>query len=139
MTIEIKNPKAWFDYEFIDTFDAGMKLTGTDVKKILANQFPIVGNYVRIVSGEIFLVGDCSDHSIKLLMHKHEINKLIGKVQATGLTMIPMRIHERNGKYKLEFALARGKKEYDKRAATKARDVDIDNRRIIKSQKFGDA
>ena len=139
MHADIKNPKAWFDYDFIDTFDAGMKLTGADVKRIAANQFPIAGTYVRVVNGELFFMcGDVAESSIKLLMHKHEINRLLGKVQASGLTMVPMRIHEMHGKFKLQFALARGKREYDKRAATKARDVDMDNRRIIKSQKFGE-
>lgn len=133
---ELTNSRATFEYEILDQIEAGMILSADVVKTIATNKFSLTGNYVKIVGEEIFLIGDSVDHSIKLLLNKSEINKLIGKVQISGLTIIPLKIYRLRGKFKVLIALAKGKREYDKRAANKSRDIDLENRRIIKSQKF---
>lgn len=135
---EIQNKKAFHDYELIEKYEAGMCLIGADVKNILNNKFTLTGNYVKVLNNEVFLIGESSANSIKLLLHRSEINKLMGKVQDKGLTVVPLSIYRSKGKFKISIALARGKKEYDKRASDKNRDADLEARRVVKSQKFGE-
>lgn len=133
---EIVNRKAFHDYEVLDQYEAGMRLQTEDVKKIIANKFSLTGNYVKAINGELFLIGESSSLSIKLLLHKYQIDKLIGKIQVAGLTVVPLRIISKNKKFKLVIAVAKGKKSYDKRDADKRRSIEDDNRRIIKSQRL---
>lgn len=139
----IENKKALFDYEILEEYECGMKLMGWEVKAIAANNASIIGSYCKILNEEAFLIGSSmgsSENDIqrtrKLLLHKREISRLLGKTQEKGLTLVPIRIYNKNGKFKLLIGLARGKKEFDKRATDKKRDIEIDNRRSIKSQKL---
>ena len=135
---EIRNAKAWHDYELLEMYDAGMKLHVFDVKNISANKFSLTGNYVKILNEEAFLLGESSEQSIKLLLKKPELRRLVGKVKENGLTIVPLRIYHVRGKFKLEIALAKGKKTFEKRASEKAREADLEANRVVKSQKFGD-
>lgn len=135
---EIQNKKAFFDFEIVDQYDAGMKLSAEEVKEIAYNKFTLTGNYVKIINQEVYLISDSVDNSIKLLLHKKEINRLLGKVKEQGFTLIPLRIYQVRGKFKVQIALAKGKKEYDKRATEKKRDIDIETKRVVKSQSFGE-
>lgn len=135
---QIKNSKAYFDFEILEEEVAGMMLDTGTVKKIAAGQFAITGNYVKLVGDGVFLLGEQGDTSIKLLLTKKQLNRFTGKVRERGLTIVPLEVVELRGKFKLLIGLARGKKEYDKRATDKKRDVDIDLKRVVKSQKFGD-
>ena len=132
---EISNPKVFHDYEVVEDYEAGMKLVSEQVKQISANKFSIVGNYCKFVSNELFLI--TQEATIKLLLHKSELNRLSGKVKEKGFTIAPISIYLKKGKFKLKIGLCRGKKEYDKRATDKKRDVELENRRIVKSQKLG--
>ena len=135
---EIRNSKAWYDYELLEMYEVGMRLHVFDVKNIAANKFSLTGNYVKILNEEAFLLGESAEQSIKLLLKKPELRRLIGKVQEKGLTLVPLRIYPARGKFKLEIALAKGKKTFEKRAADKAREADLEANRAVKSQKLGD-
>ena len=145
--IEIaRNKKARFEYEILDTFEAGIVLAGSEVKSIRQKKASIQESYARIKNNEVFLTGmniaiyEMANrfnhepvHDRKLLLHRHEIKRLIGKVQEKGFTLIPLRLYFKNGKVKVELALARGKAKYDKRHDIKQRDVDREIRREFKN------
>ena len=136
---EITNKKASHDFTIMDTFEVGMVLSGEQVKQIRAHTFNINGSYVKVLPNDhrrVVLLTD--QQAIGLLLHNREINQLIGKTQVDGMTLIPLKIYEKNRKFKMLIGLAKGKKDYDKRAADKARDIDNDNRRTVSSQKFGE-
>lgn len=136
MTDIIKNKKAFFDYHIEETFEAGLVLEGWEVKAIRENRLQLKDAHIIVRGGELFLLNThisplptASKHikpeperTRKLLMHKKEIMRLIGKVEQKGYTLIPVNIHQKNGRYKCEMALAKGKKEFDKRQAEKDRD-----------------
>jgi SsrA-binding protein len=139
----IENKKAFFDYEILEQYDCGLKLEGWEVKAIAAKACSIAGSHCVVMDQNVWLVGSnigSSDHDMtrsrKLLLHKREITRLIGKTKERGLTLVPLRIYNMRGKYKLAIGLAKGKKEYDKRATDKKRDIDLELRRVVKSQKF---
>lgn len=139
----IENKKAWFDYEILEQFECGMKLEGWEVKAIANKTCSIAGTHCVVMDENIWLIGatiGSSDRDMtrsrKLLLHKKEITRLVGKTKERGLTLVPLKIYTTRGKYKLLIGLAKGKKEYDKREADKKRDVELENRRIVKSQKF---
>lgn len=139
----ISNKKAFFDYEILEEYECGMKLEGWEVKSIAQKSCSIAGSHCIVQDEAVMLIGaniGSSDNDMqrtrKLLLHKKEIVRLVGKVKENGLSLIPLRIYLKNGKFKLAIGLAKGKKEYDKRETTKNRDIDIDNRRIVKSQKL---
>ena len=145
--IEIaRNKKARFEYEILDTFEAGVVLVGSEVKSLRQKKASIQESYARIKNNEIFITGmniaiyEMANrfnhepvHDRKLLLHRHEIKRLIGKVQEKGLTLIPLRLYFKNGKVKVELALARGKAKYDKRHDIKQREVDREVRREWKN------
>ena len=124
-----KNKKARFNYELFDKFEAGLVLTGTEVKSLREGRLSLGESYCRIdQAGEIYLVdahiapygqGNIQNHDPtrkrKLLLHKREIRRLIGKVREKGLTLVPTRVYFKNGRAKVEIALAKGKKTHDKR------------------------
>ncbi|MCO4772666.1 MAG: SsrA-binding protein SmpB [Deltaproteobacteria bacterium] len=131
------NRRARHDYFIDDTWEAGLVLKGTEVKSLREGKATITEAYVRLdKSGEAFLVG-CAiqpwsagnryNHELtrprKLLMHKRELRRLIGKVNREGYTLIPMRLYFNGGKAKLEVGLGKGKKQHDKRADTKKADA----------------
>ncbi|GAB3124363.1 SsrA-binding protein SmpB [Streptomyces calidiresistens] len=123
-----QNKKARHDYQILDTWECGIVLTGTEVKSLRQGRASLVDGFGQIDAGEVWLhnahipeyaQGTWTNHSArrkrKLLMHRSEIDKLIGKLQETGLTLVPLSLYFLNGRVKVEIALARGKKEYDKR------------------------
>jgi SsrA-binding protein len=139
----IENKKAFFDYEIFEQYECGMKLEGWEVKAIAEKACSIAGSHCVLMNGDVYLVGanigsaqfDMT-RSRKLLLHKKEISRLIGKTKEKGLTLVPLKVYTTRGKYKLSIGLVRGKREYDKRETSKNRDIDLENRRIVKSQKF---
>ncbi len=135
MTIA-ENKKAFFDYFIEERFEAGLVLEGWEVKAIRAGRAQLKEGYVVLQRGAFYLIGahvsalsDASTHvtpdsirSRKLLLNADEIKKLIGKVEQRGYTVVPLNLHYKGGRIKLEIGLAKGKKQHDKRDADKARD-----------------
>ncbi len=139
------NRKARHEYLIVQTYEAGIVLQGTEVKALRAGKANLVDSYANLNNGEVWLVGahisvyeqgNINNHeptrTRKLLLNKSEIRKLIGKVKEKGLTLIPLRLYFKNGKVKVELALAKGKKVYDKREAIAKRDLQRDQERRIK-------
>lgn len=141
------NRRARHDYEFLELFEAGMVLTGTEIKSVRDNRVSLKGSFVRIRNGEAWLLeaniaeypyGNRENHEPtrprKLLLHRREINRLAGKLQGTSLTVIPTRLYLKNGLAKVEIALARGKRSYDKRADLSKRDAQRQMERAMKQR-----
>jgi len=140
------NRKAHYEYAFEDRFEAGIVLEGWEVKSIRAGKVQIDQAYVIIKNGEAWLFGGqitplitASTHkehdpsrTRKLLLHHSELSKLIGQVERKGYTLVPLNLHWKNNRVKLEIALAKGKKLHDKRAAEKDRDWERQKQRAIK-------
>jgi len=145
MKVIAENKKAYFNYQILEKFEAGIALIGQEVKSIRLGRINLAGSYVVLRDGEIYLVGANippyqpknapknynSKRSRKLLLRKVEIKSLIGKSKQKGLTMIPLMVYTKNHKIKLEFGLARGKKRFDKREAIKRREIQRKIRRIL--------
>jgi SsrA-binding protein len=134
-----QNRKARHDYHIEDVFEAGLVLTGTEVKSLRAGRASLVDGYATLSGGEAFLQGvhipqytegTWTNHEPrrvrKLLLHKHELIKLIGKTKESGLTLVPIELYFKDGKAKVAIALARGKKSYDKRQDMATRDANRD-------------
>ena len=139
------NRKARHEYSVIQTFEAGIVLTGTEVKSLRQGKANLVDSYGTVERGEVWLVGahisvydqgNINNHEPtrkrKLLLNKSEIRKLIGKTKEKGLTLVPLRLYFLNGKVKVEIALAKGKKIYDKRESIAKRDQQRDQERNFK-------
>ena len=139
------NRKARHEYSILQTYEAGIVLTGTEVKSLREGKANLVDSYASLDKGEVWLhsahiseyrQGNINNHdpvrTRKLLLNKSEIRKLIGKVKEKGLTLIPLRLYFKKGKVKVELALAKGKKVYDKRASIAKRDFERDQERKIK-------
>ena len=139
-----QNRKARHDYAILDTYEAGIALTGTEVKSLRAGRASLVDGFATIDDGEIFLrnvhipeytQGSWTNHeprrTRKLLLHRAEITRLIGKTRESGLTLVPLSLYFSEGKVKVELALARGKRAYDKRQDLARRDADREVRRAI--------
>jgi len=129
------NRKARHDYHIDDTIEAGLVLTGTEIKSIRAGQVNLRDSYAVVRGNELWLLSmhiapykqaSYANHEPrrdrKLLLHRREINRLIGKLQEKGLTLVPLKLYLRNSRAKVELGLARGKKTYDKRQAMRERD-----------------
>lgn len=142
------NRKARHDYEILESFEAGMALTGTEVKSLREGRVNLKDSYARVENGEVFLVnshispyshGNIQNHEPlrerKLLLHKSEIKRLRGKTEERGLTLVPLKIYFVRGRAKVELALARGKRQYDKREQIKRRDADREIEREFKTRK----
>ena len=136
MKIITTNKKASHDYYLLDKYECGIVLKGTEIKSIRANKVNIVDSYARIKDGEIFLVnmhiskynhGNIFNHeetrSRKLLLHKKEIIRITNKLNRDALTLIPTKVYLEHGLCKIELALAKGKKSYDKRQSLKEKDA----------------
>ena len=142
------NRKARHNYEYLETFEAGIQLTGTEVKSLRVSKANIAESYATEEEGEIWLInsyipeyleGNRNNHNPrrrrKLLLHKREMSKLIGGVQKDGLTIVPDKLYFNNrGIAKLQIALARGRKEHDKRQVQKKRDWDREKARIMRER-----
>ncbi|WP_223788876.1 SsrA-binding protein SmpB [Marinicella meishanensis] len=142
----VVNKKASHEYHFIEDFEAGLELQGWEVKSIRAGKVSLNESYVFIKDGEVFLtnchitpLNSASTHVNaepnrlkKLLLHRHQINHLIGAVERKGLTLVARSLYWIKGKVKLKVILAQGKKLHDKRAASKERDWNRQKQRILK-------
>lgn len=145
MEIYSENRRARFDYEFLETFDAGIELSGHEVKSIKSGKANIAGSFVVVRGGEAFLLGASvppyqpnnlppgydADRTRKLLLKKEEIARLAGAGNAERLTIVPLKLYNKHGLVKLELALARSKKKADKRQAIKKREVKREIRRTL--------
>jgi SsrA-binding protein len=144
----IDNRKAFHDYFIEERFEAGLALEGWEVKAIRAGRSHIKEAYVLIRNGEIFVIGmhisallSASTHvqpdpvrTRKLLLHASEIDKLIGKVERAGFTLVPLDLHYTKGRVKMEVGLAKGKKLFDKRDTEKQRDWDREKQRLMRDK-----
>jgi SsrA-binding protein len=141
------NRKAFHDYHILETFEAGIALLGTEVKGIREGQANLRDSFARVDRGEVWLFNvhinpyshrGYVDHDPKrkrrLLLHKYEIRKLIGKTVEKGLTLVPTRMYFKNGKIKVALALARGKEAHDKRETIRRREADRETRAAVKER-----
>jgi SsrA-binding protein len=143
----VDNKKALHDYFIEERFEAGLVLEGWEVKSIRAGRAQIKEAYVVLKDGEVFLIGahfspltTAVKHvhtdpvrTRKLLLHEREIARLIGKVERAGFALVPLDLHYSKGRIKLEIGLAKGKKQYDKRAAEQERDWKREKERLLKA------
>lgn len=146
-TITMVNRKAFHDFEILERFEAGLMLRGTEVKSVRAGKVSFKDSYAKVKSGELWVVslhineydhGSAWNHDPvrprKLLLHRKEIKRLIGKIEEQGLTLVPLSIYFKNGYAKVELGLARGRKLFDKRHEIAKRDVNRDIQRELKSK-----
>ncbi|KMO97952.1 SsrA-binding protein SmpB [Streptomyces sp. NPDC051582] len=143
-----QNKKARHDYTIIDTYECGLVLTGTEVKSLRQGRASLVDGFVSVESGEAWLYnvhvpeysqGTWTNHSArrkrKLLLHREEIDKLDSKTGETGNTIVPLSLYFKDGRAKVEIALAKGKKEYDKRQALREKQDTRETNRVISAVK----
>lgn len=144
----VQNRRAFHDYFIEERYEGGLALLGWEVKSIRAGRAQINESYVLVHNGELWLVGAhispltaASTHitpdptrSRKLLVHAEEIRRLIGKVEQRGYTLVPLDLHFRKGRVKLEFGLARGKLKHDKRASERDREWQREKQRLLRSR-----
>jgi SsrA-binding protein len=145
-----ENRRARFDYLIEERFEAGIVLEGWEVKAIRAGQVQLTDGYVLVRDGELHLIG-CrinplrtasthvhpqADRTRKLLMHKEQIRRLVGKVEQRGYTLVPLNLHYKDGRVKVDVALAKGKAQHDKRETEKKRDWEREKARLMR-QKVG--
>jgi SsrA-binding protein len=144
MRMDIQNRKARFDYQILDSFEAGLELMGPEVKSIRSGQVSLQEAYVKLRGGEAWLVGAHiapypqapmegydPTRTRKILLHKKEIVSLETKLREKGLTLLPLKMYLVRNRIKLEVGLGKGKKKYDKRESLKQRDMDKAARRKI--------
>ncbi len=142
-----QNKKARHDYSIEDTLEAGIVLTGTEIKSIRNSRINLKDGYARVRNGEVFLYnvhispyeqGNLFNHdplrTRKLLLHKKQISHLIGETKNTGVTLVPLKVYLKNGYAKVLIGVARGKKQYDKREDLKRKDVDREISRTMKGR-----
>jgi SsrA-binding protein len=141
-----ENRRAQYDYHIEERFEAGLVLQGWEIKAMRAGQVQLTDGYVVIRDGELFLIG-CrvdplrsasthvhpeADRTRKLLMHKEEIRRLIGKVEQKGFTLVPLNLHYKGGRVKVDIALAKGKAQHDKRETEKKKDWEREKGRLMR-------
>jgi SsrA-binding protein len=141
-----ENRRARFDYHIEERYEAGVVLQGWEIKAVRAGQVQLTDGYVLVRDGELFLIGcrinalrSASTHvspeaerTRKLLMHRAEIKRLVGKVEQKGFTLVPLNLHYKGGRVKAEIALAKGKAEHDKRDTEKKRDWEREKGRLMR-------
>jgi SsrA-binding protein len=143
-----ENRKAFFDYHVLETFEAGIALLGTEVKGIREGRANLRDSFARVEKNEVWLYNvhinpyshrGYVDHDPKrrrrLLLHRAEIRKLIGRTVEKGLTLVPTKLYFKNGRVKVALALARGKQAHDKRETIRRREVDRETRAMVKEQR----
>lgn len=143
----VQNKKARFDYHIIESFEAGIVLTGAEIKSVRLGEVSLSESFVRPEKGEVFLFGaHIKPYSFngdkeydptrrrKLLMHRHEIDKLRGRVEQKGLTIVPLKLYLKRGRAKLEIGLAKGKNAPDKRQTMKERESKREMARLTKER-----
>lgn len=145
----VQNKKAFHEYFIEDRYEAGLVLEGWEVKAIRAGRANLKEAYVTVKDSALYLLGShispltsASTHILpdptrtrKLLLHEAEIDKLIGKVQRAGYTLMPLNLHFKNGRVKLDIGLAKGKKQHDKRASEKERDASREAQQAMKKER----
>ncbi|MEK7545661.1 MAG: SsrA-binding protein SmpB [Patescibacteria group bacterium] len=143
------NDRARYDYEILDKLEAGLVLTGHETKSAKTGHMKLKGSHVAFTRGAALLVGAHiarypkagplpdydPDRSRKLLLHKRELERLRGKREEHGLTIVPLRAYMKAGRIKIEIAVARGKKQYEKRETIKKRDIDRQVRSALKTRR----
>ncbi len=142
-----KNRRASHDYELLDRFEAGLVLTGTEIKSVRANQVSLQRSFVVVREDELWLMesniapyahGNRENHEPtrprKLLLHRREIIKIMDALAQKGLTLVPTMLYLKNGRAKIEIALARGKKKYDKRQDIAQRDAERQTQRALREK-----
>ena len=148
-TLIADNRKAGFDYHVLETFEAGVALLGTEVKSAREGRVNLRDSYCRLERGEAYLVGvhigqyshdggyavHDPTRGRKLLLHREELRKLLGKTTAKGLTIVPLRMYFKGGRIKVAIALVKGKKTYDKRETIKRRETERETRAAVKSRR----
>jgi len=140
-----KNKKAYFNFELGDTFEAGIALLGSEVKSLRAGRANLGDSYAKFRQGELFLLGahispypqasgenHDPERERKLLLHRRELKRLLGKVTEKGFSLVPLKLYLKNGRVKIELALAKGKKIFDKREAIKKKDQRREMERLAK-------
>jgi len=145
--IYARNRKALHDFSIEETYEAGIQLTGPEVKSIRAGRANLVESYARVRDGEVYLIGahvspyenarqgeQLPTRDRKLLLHRKEIDRLTGKAQEDGKTLIPLRIYDRGGNLKLEIAVASRKRQYDKRREIAKRTANREIERAMKER-----
>lgn len=143
-----ENRKAFHDYHILETFEAGMVLVGTEVKAIREGNVNLRDSFGRVEDGEVWVYNvhispyshrGYSDHEPtrrrKLLLHRQEIRKLIGKTVERGMTLVPTRMYFKEGRVKMSIGLAKGKKAHDKRETIKRREADRETRAAVKERR----
>ena len=143
-----ENRKAFHDYHILETYEAGVALLGTEVKSIREGNVNLRDSFARVEDDEVWIYNvNISAYSHrgysaheplrrrKLLLHRDEIRKLIGKTVEKGMTLVPVRMYFKNGRVKLAISLAKGKKEYDKRETIKRREADRETRAAMKQRR----
>jgi SsrA-binding protein len=143
-----ENRKAFHDFHLLETFEAGIVLLGTEVKAIREGRVNLRDSFARVEDGEVFLYNvnispyshrGYSDHEPlrrrKLLLHRDEIRKLIGKTVERGMTLVPTRLYYKNGRVKVAVSLAKGKQAYDKRETLKRREAERETRAAVKARR----
>jgi len=139
----VRNKKASFDFEFQETLEVGIELLGTEVKSVKANHGSLSGAYVQVVAGELYLLGAhipaWQEKNVpatydpyrtrKLLVHKKELYDILKALSSKGLTVVPISLYNKGSLIKAQIAIAKGKKNVDKRETLKARDLDREMRR----------
>ncbi len=142
------NRKAYHDYHILDTYEAGIVLLGTEVKSIREGRVNLRDSFARVEDAEVFIYNihvspyrhrGYADHEPtrrrKLLLHKGEIRRLIGKTVERGMTLVPVRMYLKNGRVKVVVGVAKGKKTYDKRETIRRREAERETRRAIKQRR----
>ena len=142
-----ENRKARHDYHILDTWEAGVALLGTEVKSIREGRVNLRDSYARIDNGEVWMLnvhispyshrGSANHEELrqrKLLLHRDEIRKLVGKVAEKGLTLVPLELYFKSGRVKVRLGLAKGKQAHDKRETLRRREVERETRAAVKSR-----
>ncbi|HJM68786.1 MAG TPA: SsrA-binding protein SmpB [Candidatus Babeliales bacterium] len=146
MKLIAKNKKAFFDYEILETLEAGIVLKGDEVKSLRAGHVNMTGSYAVFSKGELFLIGthisayshaytkteESTERSRKLLLHKREMLKLFGDISKKGITLVPLKLYLSRGKVKLEIGVAKPKKDAGKKREKRERDINRETSRELK-------
>lgn len=144
--MEILNRKARFDYEIYDTYEAGIVLTGNEIKSIRKGSSNLKDTYIQIKNNEAYIINmhvtnydkavfkEDESRTRKLLLNKDEIIKINNKVSIKGFTVVPLKLYFKNGKAKLEIGIAKGKHTYDKKESIKQKDIKRDTEKALKGK-----
>jgi len=150
MKVIVKNKRAIFDYEILEKHEAGMELSGSEVKSIRGGLISLLGSFVIVKNSQLYLLNASispyqprnipqdynPSRTRRLLLHRSEIKKLIGKTREKGLTLIPLQVYNKRGKIKIEIALAKSRKKVDKREKIKERETKREIEREFKKEGF---